>query len=119
MQTHTFIKESTGDWFIDLPEYLANGGAKGDLQMVAGADTMLDVIANGAKEVTITMDDEPFENADELKLLELCDPVIGGGIYLFESFEGKKVMQQMWLCAVTQFVFGYMPEKIFVKRVAN
>lgn len=116
MQTHTFIKEPNGEWFIDLPEYLANGGAKADLQMVEGADTMLDVMANEGYTVTITMDDEPFENADVLLLQELCDPMIGGGIYLMESFEGKKVMQPMWLCAVTQFVFGYMPEKIFVKR---
>jgi len=118
MQTHTFIKEETGQWFIDLPEYLANGGAKGDLQMVEGADTMLDVMANGGNHVTITMADEPFEKADVLILMELCDPIIGGAIYLMESFEDKKVMQQMWLCAVTQFVFGYMPEKIFVKREA-
>jgi hypothetical protein len=40
MQIQTFIKEDN-QWFIDLPEYLANGGAKGDLQMVAGADTNL------------------------------------------------------------------------------
>ena len=116
MQTHTFVKEETGQWFIDLPEYLANGGQKGDLQMVEGADTMLDVIANGDNKVTITMADEPFEKADEVTLLEVCEPVIGGGIYLMETFEGRKVNQHMWLCAVTEFVFGYLPEKIFVKR---
>jgi len=116
MQTHTFVKEQTGQWFIDLPDYLANGGQKGDLQMVEGADTMLDVIANGHHKVTLTMADEPFEKADEVTLLEVCDPTIGGGIYLLESFEGKKVNQHMWLCAVTEFVFGYLPEKIFVKR---
>ena len=117
MQTHTFIKESNGDWFIDLPAYIANGGLKGDLQMVAGADTMLDVIANGNNTVTITMADEPFDNADVIELLEVCDPLVGGGMYLLKSFEGKSVMQEMWLCAVTEFVFGYLPEKIFVKRV--
>lgn len=118
MQTHTFIKEDS-KWFIDLPEYIANGGAKGDLQMVEGADTMLDTIAGAEDRVTIAMDDLSFNGADELSLLEICDPVIGGGIYLMESFEGNKVNQQMWLCAVTQFVFGYMPEKIFVRRVTT
>ena len=116
MQTHTFVKEENGEWFIDLPEYLANGGQKGDLQMVGGADTMLDVIANGASNVTITLHDQPFDKADALTLLEVCDPVICGGIYLIDSFEGKEVNQHMWLCAVTEFVFGYLPEKIFVKR---
>src|SRR5581483_9815840 len=115
MQTHTFVKEPNGDWFIDLPAYIANGGARGDLQMVAGADTMLDVIANGSNTVTITMADEPFDNADVIALQEVCDPDVGGGMYLLKSFEGKTVNQQMWLCAVTEFVFGYLPGEIFVK----
>ena len=117
MQTHTFIKEEDGSWFIDLPEYIANGGNKGDLQMVAGADTMLDVIGNDARQVTITMGEEPFDGADILELTELCDPVLGGGIYLMPLFEGAQVAQQMWLCPVTEFVFGYLPKKIYVKRV--
>jgi hypothetical protein len=118
MQTHTFKKEMD-QWFIDLPAYIAGGGDKGDLQMVAGADTMLDVMAAGKDQVTIAMDTSPFNGADELILLEHCDPILGGGFYLMPSFEDKKVDQQMWLCAVTEFVFGYMPEKIFVKRVVT
>ncbi|AEW02627.1 hypothetical protein Niako_6403 [Niastella koreensis GR20-10] len=55
MQTHTFIKEPNGNWFIDLPAYTANGAARGDLQMVAGADTMLDVMANASNTVTMPM----------------------------------------------------------------
>ena len=116
MKTHTFYKEEHGGWFIDLPEYLQQGGSKGDLAMVAGADTMLDRIASGANRVTISIDTKPFENADELKLLEVCAPSMGGGYYLMKSFEGKQVNQQMWLCDVTNFVFGYLPEKIYVKR---
>ncbi|WP_315815081.1 DUF6717 family protein [Paraflavitalea speifideaquila] len=116
METHTFIKEAD-QWFIDLPAYLANGGDKGDLQMVAGADTMLDVMSGNQDRVTIELATAPFTGADVLTLQELCDTEIGGGMYMMETFEGKKVMQQMWLCAVTQFVFGYMPEQIFVKRV--
>jgi hypothetical protein len=115
MQTHTFLKEQ-GQWFIDLPEYIAGGGTKADLQMVEGADTMLDTIAGGKHRVTITLDTTPFNGADELTLLELCDPVVGGGYYLLKSFEGKETMQQMWLCAVTEFVFGYIPSKIFIKK---
>ena len=45
MQTHRFYKEEHGGWYIDLPAYLEQGGAKGDLAMVAGADTMLDIMA--------------------------------------------------------------------------
>lgn len=116
MKQHRFYREGSG-WYIDLPQYLEQGGSKGDLAMVEGADTMLDIVANEAQDVTIKMDSKPFESADELQLTELCDPVIGGAYYLMKEFEGKEVNRQMWLCAVTEFVFGGMPEKIYVKRV--
>jgi hypothetical protein len=55
METYKFIKEGR-EWYIDLPEYLASGGSKGDLQMVEGADTMLDIISEGATEVCLLLD---------------------------------------------------------------
>lgn len=118
MKTHSFYKETFGGWYIDLPEYLEQGGSKADLAMVAGADTMLDIVAGAQSRVTITMDVEPFEHADKLELIRLCEPSMGGGYYLMQSFEGRQVAQEMWLCGVTEFVFGYMPEQIFVRRVS-
>jgi hypothetical protein len=117
MKTHTFYKEEHGGWYIDLPEFIEQGGSKGDLAMVAGADTMLDIIANGQKRVTITMDTKPFEGADALKLLRICDPSMGGGDYRMKSFEGRLVHHDLWLCGVTEFVFGQIPECIYVKKV--
>ena len=116
MKQHRFYREG-GGWYIDLPTYLEQGGSKGDLAMVAGADTMLDIVAGNAPDVTIQMDTAPFSDADELQLTELCDPVLGGGYYFMKEFEGKEVAQKMWLCAVTEFVFGGMPDRIYVKRV--
>lgn len=72
MKRHTFVREF--GWYIDLPEYLEQGGVKGD-------------------------------------------PAMGGGYYLMERFEGKEVGQRMWLCAVTNFVFGHLPQRIWVRRV--
>jgi hypothetical protein len=54
MQTHTFLKEHD-QCFINLPEYIAGGGAKADLLMVEGADIMLDTIADGKDRVTTTL----------------------------------------------------------------
>lgn len=116
MNTYRFVKEG-GSWYIDLPEYLAQGGSEGDLQMVEGADTMLDIMSEGAPDVTLAIDREPFDGSDMLRLVERCDPYIGGGYYFFETFEGRIVNQRMWLCAVTEFVFGDLPEKIYVKRI--
>ena len=41
MKSYKFIKTGL-DWYIDLPEFLEQGGSIGDLQMVDGADKMLD-----------------------------------------------------------------------------
>ncbi|MFT3747047.1 MAG: hypothetical protein QM768_01975 [Agriterribacter sp.] len=118
MHTHTFTKEPSG-WYIELPEYIAQGGNKGDLAMVDGADTMLDIIAEDAFSITLTFDDKEFDGADKIILIEKCDPYIGGGNYIMPQWENKIVNQRLWLCAVTEFVFGYIPETIFVKREAS
>lgn len=115
MKTYKFIK--TGEeWFIDLPEYIEQGGNYGDLQMVDGADTMLEVMAGEGDDVTLTIATEPFAGADELVLTEKCDPLIGGGYYLMKTYRGKEINHSMWLCQVTEFVFGYLPERIFVRQ---
>lgn len=117
MQTHRFYKNESGSWYIDLPAYLEQGGNQADLAMVAGADTMLDIVADGEHQVVITMDTQPFEGADGLVRLRICDPSIGGGDYLMQHFEGREVNQPMWLCGVTEFVFQEIPERIYVRRM--
>lgn len=115
MSTYRFIK--TGDeWFIDLPEYIEQGGNYGDLQMVDGADTMLNVMANGSESVSLILDTKPFAGADELVLTEKCDPLIGGGYYLMKTYRGQEMNRSMWLCQVTEYVFGALPERIFVRK---
>jgi len=115
MHTYRFYKDE-GGWFIDLPQYLEQGGSKGDLAMVQGADTMLDRIAGAERAVDLDLGLSPFEGADELELLRACDPVIGGGDYVLKTFEGKEVNQEMWLCSVTEYVFSYLPERIYLRR---
>ncbi|MDP4265544.1 MAG: hypothetical protein Q8941_23670 [Bacteroidota bacterium] len=117
MKWHRFVREDNR-WYIDLPEFLAQGGSKGDLEMISGADTMLDIVAGEKNEVTLQINTEPFDNADELLLTELCDPILGGGYYHMNRFENKEVNRDLWLCDVTRFVFGDIPKKIYVKRIS-
>ena len=116
MRTYRFIKEYSG-WYIDLPDYLAQGGSKADLAMVPGADTMLDIMAGQENEVHISLDTEPFENSDLLELEEVCHPDVGGGNYILRTYKGQSINHRMWLCAVTDFVFGYLPERIYIKLI--
>lgn len=116
MKDYRFIKEE-GKWYIDLPAYLEHGGNKADLQMVEGADTMLDIISREEDVVSLTLHRAPFPGSDVLQLMEKCDPSVGGGYYRLQRFEGTSFNQIMWLCAVTEYVFGDLPELIFIKRV--
>ena len=45
MKNYTFNKEQ-GCWYIDLPNW---EGTKGELQMVGGADTLLDRLSNNGR----------------------------------------------------------------------
>lgn len=118
METHRFYKEGAS-WYIDLPEYLAQGGSPGDLQMVEGADKMLEVMAGGGKEVLLTISAVLFEGSDELELTQKCEPYIGGAYYILKQYEGQNINQHMWLCQVTEFVFGTLPERIYIKKVSE
>lgn len=58
MKYFKFEKENNGRWYIVLPEW---DGSHSDLEMVMGADTMLDIFAQGAGSVDICMDEKPFK----------------------------------------------------------
>jgi hypothetical protein len=115
MNPYKFIKHGQ-EWYIDLPAFIEQGGSMGDLQMVDGADKMLDMMAEDDTSVILYISKEPFEGADMLTLTEECDPYIGGGYYCMEKYEGQEINRTMWLCQVTEYVFGELPAQIFVKR---
>lgn len=115
MKTYHFIR-SGADWYMDLPEYIEEGGSKGDLQMVDGADKMLDIMAGNDSKVLLTISTAAFDGADVLTLTERCDPIIGGGYYLLKQYKGNEINRTMWLCQVTEFVFGDIPATIFVRK---
>ena len=112
---YRFYKTPEGKWFIDIPEWTKDIA---ELQMVLGADDMLDVASGNTSECFLKISDEPFEGADEATLIENLQDSIGGGNYLMENFKGTTVNQQMWLCEVTEYVFGYLPKAIYVAITA-
>ena len=106
-----FYKEETGRWYVDLPEFLAAGGEKADLEMVFGADTWLDILSNQGKAVEIEISSD--EELDNHLILTNIDE--SGACYKAETFEGVRYDHVVWLCPVTIFVFGKFPEKIYYK----
>jgi hypothetical protein len=116
-RTFTFLKEDKA-WYIDLPDYVKQGGLKKDLEMVAGAGELLTWLARRRNQVTITIDTEPFEGAQKLELLELCDHQTGGGYYRLHTCRGREIKKRMWLCDVALFIFGDIPEQIYLRKGA-
>lgn len=106
--------EETGRWYVDLPEW---EGETADLEMVMGADTFLDILAQGENECWVMLSIVPEEGADKLTLIEpgkLEGPEMGEGAwYKLETYRGIDYNLDMWLCDVTKFVFGYFPEEIY------
>lgn len=103
MREFTFKKE--GDrWFIVLPEWK---GDKEDLEMVYGADTMLDILSQGEIEVNIPFSLEPYDSKFRL---EFDHEEFDGSFY---NLKGKNHSIEVWLCAVTKYVFGFYPQTIY------
>ena len=112
-----FDKETNG-WFIDLPEW---EGSKNDLQMVLNADTWLDIVCHGDWHVWVFVSDQPFDGAERLIRTSLgCtlidEPFDSGATYRIESFMGIPYDFSMWLCDVTEFIFGHFPEIIYYRK---
>jgi hypothetical protein len=108
---YKFNKEG-GSWYIVLPDY---PGPKADLQMVAGADTMLDVMAQGKESVELLVSETPVSFFDELVKLDKND--LGSGAYYnLQNYQGQELNHEMWLCDVTKFIFGDFPPRLFIKQ---
>lgn len=106
----TFVK-LCNNWYVDLPQY---GGELGELEMVAGADELLQEIVDQSDkthQVTLEIVEDKKDSDIQLYLAELNN--VGGTykVYSNDKFKTK----ELWLCNVTKFVFGEHPDEIFVK----
>jgi hypothetical protein len=108
-----FYKEKDGKWYVDLPEWT---GSKSELQMVGGADTMLDIIAEDDNEVYLQLSTEKSEGFDILQFMHLATDYENGAFYHMPEYNGFKFDLKIWLCDVTLFVFKEFPKSIYIKK---
>ena len=111
LHTYSFYREVNGSWYVDFPEYINQGyGTKANLEMVAGADALLDHLAPDGN-ITITFSNGPLEDADFHLRRILVDP--WGATYLINEF----LFRPVWLCNVSKFIFkGTHPKSIYIKK---
>ena len=116
MKTLRFIKKR-GIWYVELSKYLQEGdNSEGLVPVVTeGFDTLLTIMADGLRTITLTASLEPFTGADELELIQL-NKEEGGGYYLMKTLYQQPFVLQIWLSKITQFLYGYLPVKIYVKK---
>lgn len=106
MKSIKFYREKCGRWYADIPEWT---GSKDDLEMVMGADTMLEYMSEGEAELFLTISEEEFDS--HKYVLEFKEEMYDGASYLFK---GNFVEYDVWLCSVTKFVFGKYPSKLYL-----
>jgi hypothetical protein len=108
MENYTFNKEE-GKWYIVLPTW---EGTKGELQMVGGADTLLDHLSNNGDtvDITISTDNLLLSKEPGFQTLKRILPTPPNGCLYHLG------MKPVWLCDVTKFVFnGEFPKRIHFK----
>jgi hypothetical protein len=102
-------------WYVDLPEWK---GPKWHLEMVDGADYLLDSLKDdGKNDVVLYVSLEHFLGSSEL--IKTIDDAQGDGAdYSYWNSENQQI-QILWLCGVTSWYYGTMPEKIYYRKVLD
>ena len=105
----TFEKWENGQWFIVYPDY---DGDQEDLEMVDGADELLDFLTTDGLYVTITVSIE--EQPSWPYIRQVAHDEIGGtyqvcGVTGFDK--------DIWLCNVVHNVLGEHPQIVYFMAV--
>lgn len=105
MKRLTFEKWENGKWFVVLPEY---EGAQEDLEMVDGADKLLDFLTIDGLYVRLKTDLEEQAGWNYLQLVAHDEL---GGTYQVNTVGDFD--DDVWLCNVVHEIFGEHPDTIW------
>lgn len=106
MRNLKFYREPDGRWYVDLPEW---EGEKEELEMVQGADVLLDIIdqngdANGVVNALVVIDPNQAKAGVTYQLRNTGEVLDSGANYEVWGPFGIRPFK-IWLCDVTKFVF--------------
>lgn len=106
-----FYKTESNRWYVYLPSW---EGSVADLEMVAGADNMLEYMSEGKNDIKLIISEEFFEGSDLLEFKREADEWGNGAFYIFRTYKSIEINLDMWLCDVTKFIFGKFPKKLYI-----
>ncbi|MCH5345774.1 MAG: hypothetical protein J1E63_01615 [Muribaculaceae bacterium] len=103
----SFERFDDGRWYVVFPEY---DGPQEDLEMVEGADKMLDALITDGMLVTIdvNLEQPAFQ---ECFILDLKSHDDFGAYYSVNDCQ--QFTDDVWLCNVVHEFFGEHPERIY------
>ena len=109
----TFVKEESGYWYIDLPEW---NGSHANLAMVAGSDVLLEHLLKDGNmvEVEVVKSNVPLDGMEDYFCCKQVEMSLLGAtyeVYGVDGFDGK-----IWICPVTLFVFGEYPKYMYISQ---
>lgn len=114
MQKFKFYKDFDHRWYVDLPDF---PGTKAELEMVSGADTMLNYMSEGQDKVELYISEDYFKNSDILRFTELATDIGDGAYYILETYKGIQFDITMWLCPVMLYVFKEYPKQLYISKI--
>lgn len=111
----TFERDPDTRWYVKLPKYIEAGGDREDLEMVMGADIILDRFAKeDSNEVSLEISLDGLEYSNSFSKVPMDTP--SGAYYIWT--ENGRARLIVWLCDVTAWVFGgQFPETIYFNIV--
>ena len=111
MLTFHFYKIAS-QWLMDDADYLEAGGDPACLEMVGGMNDLLEFVAKGRSAVKVVAGLEPFEDAEEMVLIESSGGK-SGGYYWLQSIKGQVVELEFWANELIYYYFNQLPPKIY------
>lgn len=109
---HLTFEKLNNRWYIVLPHYPFSHD---NLQMVAGADDLLEYFSEGKDHVSLDVTINVPAKEDELHLIGV-DADYGYDYFLPEDHPSGLI--NLWLCPVTCYVFGSYPGCINISNIS-
>lgn len=110
-----FERELDQRWYAILPEFK---GDREELEMVMGADVMLDIISannyDNSDNIKINIDTVKSDTISQyIELQAIPSDHTSGQLYK-ATYHGTPIEFEVWLCDVTIFVFNEFPDKLYI-----
>lgn len=106
-----FNKLSSNRWYAEVDDW---PGDFEDLQMIFGADTLLDKLSDGKDYVKLAIYADEIPNKFTVMLNKYNEDKEGA--YYMQRYYGD-IPESVFICNVTEFVLGYFPDTIYITKL--